>query len=418
MIRNVATVLKGTVFGQAIGFLVLPLLSRIYDPSAFGHFQLYQSATLVLVVFVSLRFEVALLRASDERELHATLALCIISTLFTALISAVVWAVAIDVYPQLYKSMPVPAWIVAPTVILIGVFQFLGYLVTREHLYQESANSKITQATTYSAFAAGFGLIISSTGLILSDALSRLCASIYLIRSLRGRGLGAIRDVTFLNLKSTFYKFREFPMITVFGGIINSLGLVATPIMIYSKFSAEVSGQFALVERAISFPIAMIVGAVSQVYMANMAKAVRENPSDIKALFHSLLRNLTLIAIVPAVIGFVLAPQAFLFIFGSDWQLAGTLAQIMIPTYFIIFIYGGVNMTMMLLGRQVLQTAWEVFRLGCMLTFWVLLFRPDMTVTSVVTIHAVILGGVSLLFLVLAEYCVRKGPTAAALDRA
>ena len=125
-----------------------------------------------------------------------------------------------------------------------------------------------------------------------------------------------------------------------------------------------------------------------------------------------------MIAIAPSILAFLIAPYAFTVIFGSEWQLAGVLAQIMIPTYFIIFVYGGVNMTMMLLGRQVMQTAWEIFRLVCMLGFWLLLFQPDMSVTFVVTVHAMILGGVSLLFLVLAEYSVRKGPTEAALDRA
>ncbi len=418
MIRNVATVLRGTVFGQALGFLVLPLLSRLYDPEAFGHFQLYQSATLVLVVFVSLRFEVALLRAQDGRELQATLMLCMISTFATAALSTAAWATVTAIYPVLYQLMPVPVWVVGPIVILIGVFQFLGYVVTREHLYRESANSKITQAVTYSTFAVAFGVAVSSVGLILADALSRLCASIQLLRSLRGRNLNDFYNISFSYLKSTAYKFREFPLITVFGGVINSLGIVATPIMIYSKFSAEVSGQFALVERAISFPIAMIVGAVSQVYMANMAKAVRENPEQVKLLFHSLLKNLAVIAIAPSILAFLIAPYAFTVIFGSEWQLAGVLAQIMIPTYFIIFVYGGVNMTMMLLGRQVMQTAWEIFRLVCMLGFWLLLFQPDMSVTFVVTVHAMILGGVSLLFLVLAEYSVRKGPTEAALDRA
>jgi len=418
MIRNVATVLRGTVFGQALGFLVLPLLSRLYDPEAFGHFQLYQSATLVLVVFVSLRFEVALLRAQDGRELQATLMLCMISTFATAALSTAAWATVTAIYPVLYQLMPVPVWVVGPIVILIGVFQFLGYVVTREHLYRESANSKITQAVTYSTFAVAFGVAVSSVGLILADALSRLCASIQLLRSLRGRNLNDFYNISFSYLKSTAYKFREFPLITVFGGVINSLGIVATPIMIYSKFNAEVSGQFALVERAISFPIAMIVGAVSQVYMANMAKAVRENPEQVKLLFHSLLKNLAVIAIAPSILAFLIAPYAFTVIFGSEWQLAGVLAQIMIPTYFIIFVYGGVNMTMMLLGRQVMQTAWEIFRLVCMLGFWLLLFQPDMSVTFVVTVHAMILGGVSLLFLVLAEYSVRKGPTEAALDRA
>lgn len=416
MFKNFATIIKGTVVGQGIGFLVLPLLTRLYDPEAFAHFQLYQSAMLVLVVFVSLRFEVAILRASDGHELRTTLALCILSTLAIALLLTVIWSVVVVVWPEIYALFPVPPWVLGPTIIVIGIFQFLGFLVTREQMYGYSANSKVFQAGTYAVIASGLGVFRVLLGMIIADAVARLIGSLYLLRSLRGRGFSGVHQVSFPDLKITAFKFREFPLITVFGGIINSLGIVVTPVMIYAKFSPEVSGQFALVDRAISLPLAMLVGAISQLYMSNFASAVRSNPGEVRAQFHSLLRLLLLIGTLPAAVAFFLAPSLFTFIFGEEWQLAGRLAQIMIPAYLIIFVCGGVNMTLMLLGQQVLQTAWEIIRLGCMLALWIFIVRPDMTVEVIVMLHSGILGAVSLLFLALAEYGVRKGPTKVALE--
>lgn len=416
MFKNFATIIRGTVVGQGIGFLVLPLLTRLYDPEAFAHFQLYQSAMLVLVVLVSLRFEVAILRASDGRELHTTLALCILSTLATAFVLTVIWAAVLVGWPEIYALFPVSPWILGPTIIVIGLFQFLGFLVTREQLYGSSANSKVFQAGTYAIIASALGAFRVMLGMIIADAVARLIGSLYLLRSLRGMGLSGVRQVSMSDLKTTAYKFREFPLITVFGGIINSVGIVVTPVMIYARFSPEVSGQFALVDRAISLPLAMLVGAISQLYMSNFANAVRSNPGEVQTQFHSLLRMLLLIGTLPAVAAFFFAPPLFTFVFGEEWQLAGRLAQIMIPAYLILFVYGGVNMTLMLLGRQVLQTAWEIIRLGCMLALWVFIVHPDMTVEVIVMLHAGILGGVSLSFLALAEYGVRKGPTKVALE--
>jgi teichuronic acid exporter len=255
-----------------------------------------------------------------------------------------------------------------------------------------------------------------SLGLIAADVAGRLIASAFLLRSISGMELSQVRNVSITELKSTAYKFREFPLITVFGGLVNSAGIVLTPIMIYAKFNAEISGQFGLVERAISLPIAMVIGAVSQVYMSNLGTAVRDDVEQIRAQFHSVLRMLVLIAFVPAIVAFAFAPALFTMIFGAKWQIAGELARIMIPAYFIIFVYGGVNMTIMILGRQFIQTSWEIFRLGCMAGLWIFVVTPQMNVETVVTMHAIVMGGVSLLFIVLAEYSVRKGPTKLALD--
>ena len=44
MLKNTLTVLRGTVVAQAIGFMALPILTRLFTPEAFGQLQLYQSA--------------------------------------------------------------------------------------------------------------------------------------------------------------------------------------------------------------------------------------------------------------------------------------------------------------------------------------------------------------------------------------
>lgn len=418
MIRHIASVMRGTVLAQGLGLLILPLLTRLYNPADFGHFQLYQSATLLLVVFVSLRFEVALLRAQPGPELRATLALCLISTSAVTLLTTVSAAVAFELWPSLYEQLPISPLLVGIAVFLIGTFQFLGFLVTREHMYSVSANSKIAQAVGYSALASALGTLRVSLGLIIADALARLCGSLYLIRTLRARGVLTMRDTSLATIKAAAWKFREFPLITVFGGLINSLGAIITPVMIYANFSPEVAGQFALVERSLSFPIAIVVGAVSQVYMATFARQIRDDPCQLRKSFHNLLGMLVLVSLGPAVVAFLLAPTLFSLVFGAEWQLAGQLARIMIPAYLAIFVYGGVNMTVMLLGRQVLQTAWEVFRLTCMLVLWGLIVKPSMSVEAVVTMHAFILGGTSLLFIAIAEYSIRRGPTKAALGYA
>jgi O-antigen/teichoic acid export membrane protein len=408
--------MRGSVIAQGVGLLILPLLTRLYDPAEFGYFQIYQSASLLVVVIVSLRFELALFRAEPGRELNATIALCLLLVIIISTAVGVGWASVKNHWPDIYSNFPVPPLIVFSAVLLVGLYQFLGNLVTREQLYRLSADSKILQSGSYAAVASAFGALRIANGLIVADIIGRVCSSLYLLKVLRSGQIFSIRRVTIADLGKAAWKFREFPTISVLGGMINALGAITIPMLIYTKFNADAAGQFALVERALSFPIAIAVAAVSQVYTAKLSNAIRNDPTDIAKQFRGLIMTLALVAIGPAIIGFLAAPSLFSVLFGPEWEVAGQLAQIMIPALYISFVYGGVNMTLVLLGRQWLQTAWELLRLSLMLVLLLgLLANPETSIQTVVLLYAIVFGSLSLLFILLAGYSIKRGPTRAAL---
>ena len=91
---NVFRVLRGSLVAQAIGFAALPLLSRLYEPSAFGAVQAIVSVVTVLLIVSSLRLELALLSVEDN-ELPSLIActfwLCGITST-AALAGVVIWS--------------------------------------------------------------------------------------------------------------------------------------------------------------------------------------------------------------------------------------------------------------------------------------------------------------------------------------
>ena len=365
---------------------------------------------------MSLRFELALFRAEPGRELNATIALCFILVLFTSIIFGLFWFFVEKNLHYLYDEFPASPLLIFFAVLSIGLFQFLGNLVTREQFYKLSADSKILQSGGYAAFASTFGVLRINNGLISADIISRLVGSIYLLSVFRSSKLFSIRRVSIGDLGRVAWKFREFPTVSVLGGIINALGAIAIPMLIYTKFNAEAAGQFALVERSLSFPIAIAVAAVSQVYTAKLSNAIRNNPNEIAKQFRNLIMSLALVAIGPAIIGFLTAPSLFSILFGPEWEVAGQIAQIMIPALYFSFIYGGVNMTLVLLGRQWLQATWELLRLGLMLVLLLaVLANPETSIQTVVLLYAIVFGSLSLLFMLMAAYGIRLGPTKAAL---
>ena len=202
-------------------------------------------------------------------------------------------------------------------------------------------------------------------------------------------------------------KFRDFPLISVPGGIVNTLGSVLTPMMIYATFSPYVSGQFGLVERGLSIPAALLVTAVSQVYMAGFGEALRKQEESAIAQFRKVVRNMALIGGPPALILMAFGPTIFVTAFGDSWLLAGEFARIMAPAYWLVLISGAVNMTIVLLGRQKLQMCWEVGRLAAMLGIWTAIPLLRLSETTAVALHSALTMATCAAFLVMAYWALK-----------
>lgn len=405
MLKNIAIILRGSVIAQAIGFLVLPLLSRLFTPDAFGTFQLFQSIFSVLLVFASMRFEIALLSAENDSELRATFWLCLAvtaaTTIFVAILAASIMASG---WPEPAAALPFSLWLFPLALLAGGLAQLLPYVVTRESAFSVSANSKMAQSGAYAIAGVSIGALAPIiSGLILADIIGRIALAAVLLGWTFRRCRALFEPAATREMLAAARKYRGFPLITVPGGIVNTLGSVLTPVMIYASFSPYVSGQFGLVERSLTIPMAMLVTAVSQVYMAGFAEAIRTPGQSALLQFHKVVRNMALIGLAPVLVIMAFGPIIFVTLFGQRWELAGEFARIMAPAYLFLLVSGAVNMTLLLLGRQKLQMAWEIGRLAAMVALWTAIPFFALSEITAVILYSIATIAFSLAFLAIAH---------------
>ena len=82
--RNVLTLMMGTTIAQAIPIAISPVLTRIYTPSDFGLFALFNSLIAVFGVIASGRYELAImLPKKDEDAINIASLGILISTFFS-----------------------------------------------------------------------------------------------------------------------------------------------------------------------------------------------------------------------------------------------------------------------------------------------------------------------------------------------
>ena len=168
-------------------------------------------------------------------------------------------------------------------------------------------------------------------------------------------------------------------------------------------------GQFALVDRSILIPAGILGHSVAQAFTAELSNAIVSKRNPI-AEFRRVVLIMAAIGAASAVVLFLFGQQLFLIAFGSQWAEAGRIAEVasvMLVTHLAVT---PVNMTLLMLGLQKQQLAWEAARLGSVLTLWGLVMHFQVVPLVAIALHAGLMVVMALVFLYLAYRALRLSP--------
>jgi len=408
--RGLATVFSGTVVAQLVGLAVLPLFARLFVPEAFGHLQIYQALLTVLAIGVTARFELALLRCEDDeaaKVVEAGFAIVLVMTLAFAVILyglnrfGAVPGVAHIPFPLPYLLIAVAA---------TGATNLFFYRLLRSHRFGNNVALRISQASVY----AGVGLAIGSVsptldGLIIADLCGRVAAAAYgAVWLARHLGVDLLRRHRLATLLAFVGRYRDLPRYALPGALANAAGAAVTPIYVFSTFGAANAGQYSLLDRTMALPVSMVVAAVSQVFAARFSELHRAGDRYGLRFFRNLVLGAAALALVGVAAGWWIVEDAFVLIFGSDWRLAGSLAQVMLIAYAASFVAGTVNQTLVVLGRYRSQMCWDFAWLLSFAAAWWFIIEQKLPFTHAIAIHAALVVALQVGFVAIAYRAVAR----------
>lgn len=369
-LRNVLKLASGSVLGQLVVLAAMPVMARLYDPEHFGVAQAALSVLSILLIVGALRLETAVLSvAATELDdlFRCAWWLCVL----TAGIAFLVALGTVILHAEWTLAQRLVAILLPLLGLLAGWNQLMSYVGLRHHAFGHSSRAKIIQPLCYSVSALGVGAMrASSPGLLLADAIGRVAASAYLGRAL-GFKTGQLTPPSWGVLRNILYKHRELAGVGLVSSLINAAGSAFTAAMLLWLFGAFEAGQYAMVERMVGMPIGLLSAAISQVFMANLSKAVsRGDYPAARADFRSVLRIQVLTGVPVALLLFFVSPAILNLLLGSGWETAGKYARALTLLYLCAYIVGPFNMTLTLLGRQRIQLLWDSLRMIIVATTW------------------------------------------------
>lgn len=360
-LKNLLTLLTGSVIAQALPILFSPILTRIYTPEDFGLLAVFMSLTSIFGTIANARYEMAVLLPKKETEAINIVSLgTIISTSLSIFLlvfllffhdNALVWL----------KDDRLSTWLyfIPLVVFLIGLFNMLNYYNTRIKAYKEIAKAKVYKSVAMNLIQLIIGILKpGAAGLIAGYGSANFFGNLKLLKNtIKDKEL--LRTINKKNIINVARKYKRFPIFTFPATLANNLAVELISVLTSTVFTIATLGFYSLANRILAVPGALIGTSVGQVYMQEAASE-RNRLGNSKSTFISVVKKLIIVGLPSFAILFFISEELFAFVFGEEWRIAGAYAKILIPLLFIKFITVPVSVTLSVFEKQHISLFWQL----------------------------------------------------------
>ena len=358
--KHVMTVLGGALGAQALPLLAAPFITRMCSPADMGAFAVWLGIVAVAAIGATLRLESAMIL--DHGSEHQ--ATCFSVVAWSATITALGLTVA-AVAARLLGA-PIAAHMPWPALLTLGVGTWIT-AYTQTTLAYATSRSAFGSAAKAKIWAAGsiafvqVALLMAGVGgaALLAGQLAGLAtglaAATLLIAPPRPRVSITPRPEQrrYLQRHSAFWRF------TLPSNLLNILVGQLPLFMIGAKYGALAAGLYALTQRVLSAPVALLASSVLEVFKRQSVIEFQAHGNCRDAYRHT-FKALALLGLGPSLVLLLWSPQLFALIFGEQWRAAGQLAQILAPLYFLNFIASPLSYVFNVAGKQKMDLVWQV----------------------------------------------------------
>lgn len=328
MWRNVIHLASGAVLAQVLLVASTPILTRIFNAEAFGIFAVFSAAYAIAIPIFTMKYDVAVILPKSNRGAIGISALVVfIASSFALVFGGLLWlAVEISFFPQaneLNVWLPLALWLGA-------LYTLTIQWSARQRDYKDFARSQVFGAVINIVTSLALGLWFDGQPehLIIGFVCGMAGSFGYMWLSRPGK-LSVNPKLSVPRLFRRAVVYRQFPALVLPATLLMIIGQSSLPLILTVFYSIKDVGQFAIANRLLIVPAALIGNAVWEVFRSEFFRRQRDRV-ELSSLVCNTLRTLTILAIpIFGILG-AISPWLFSLVFGAEYDEAGYLARAMI----------------------------------------------------------------------------------------
>lgn len=319
-IKNVFTLMAGTVIGQALVFVLAPFITRLFTPEDFTLLEQYTMLVTVLSVVVTGKYEFAIMHPKEQNDARHIAALALKVAFYSCVVlSVLILFLAKDIsYWLMNESIAIYLWTLPIVLFFTAVFNVFNYWFSRLKQYKVAAHSKVLSAVSSEPvkIATGFGGW-GPSGLIFSTVIGSIAAGAYAFWKFLKSEPEGLKNLSNERMKALAVLHKDYPMFSIWGSVLNRLAQWAHVGIFTLYYGLAAVGFMALCRRIFMAPLNVISNSYSQVFFQRISEI--EDPKELRALYYKVLFRFLIVAAGMVFIVQILPSNTMGFIFGEAW---------------------------------------------------------------------------------------------------
>lgn len=339
--QQVATLVSGTFLAQAGALAMTPILTRLYDPEAFGISAAFIAIVAVFTVLANGGYEWAIMLPAKEEEAFGIFRL---SLRLSWIFAAIFLVLTLLFGPALLRWLKQPeliGWhLLLPLSILIeGLCQVLRVALNRNGQYKALSFGRISKSWAQVLFSLILVLLgMGYEGLIIGFVLGQIANALFM-------GLPYLKWYKETSFSKPAKKlgiiarsYQDFPRYSLASNWLNQASKHLPYFFLPFFFSQEINGLFTQAERILFLPIVLVSMSIGNVYFEKASKAFQDGMEALADITRNTFRRLLILGLPFLVVILALGPQLFAWVLGEAWYTAGVYAQWLMPWIFLAFL--------------------------------------------------------------------------------
>lgn len=392
LIKNFFFLASGSVIVQGLNLLFIPILAHLYGPSSFGIWATFVALSFISSV-ASLRYEIGIVLAKSERVSFNVfimgLVLCfIISSIYSLLIYCLSSPIGRLIGLTNLNELTLCLFLF---IIGNGLYQLSIHWMIRKKAHASISFFRLIQPILIFIlqlffYYEGFketGLILgSSIGIILSSLLY-LSYCLYFFSPLSKAA------ICFRIIKVSFFYYKGFFLYTTPYTLANQWYKSLTTFLITVFFGMEFTGLYSIATRLVATPIALILQALSQMYLPEFSTKRKLLQSEKR--IQKIMTFLSWSGGACFAVGFVFVEEIIAFLFGDKWVQSSHICRIVMIPYTLLIFEGWIDRSYDIIKKQNIMLVQDIlFNTLSMIVFLITAYISSDFLTSLIALNIII----------------------------